>query len=35
MAQDLGKAKEFYGLSCDNGLQKGCNNYRRLNLKLK
>lgn len=29
--KDMDKALEFYGQSCDNGLQKGCNKYRRLN----
>lgn len=31
VGKDLSKAKEYYGLSCDNGLQKSCNRYRRLN----
>ncbi|AAM73014.1 MAG TPA: sel1 repeat family protein [Chlorobaculum sp.] len=29
--QDKRTAKEWYGKACDNGNQKGCDNYRRLN----
>ena len=29
--QDNEKAKESFGKACDNGLQKGCDNYRILN----
>lgn len=29
--QDYHKAKELYGVACDNGLQRGCNAYRVLN----
>ena len=25
------KAKEWYGKACDNGYQKGCDGYKRLN----
>lgn len=28
--KDLPKAQEFYGQACDNGLQQGCDAYRRL-----
>jgi len=28
---DKSKAKELFGKSCDNGYQKGCDNYRILN----
>lgn len=31
--QDYAQAKEWYGKACDNGNQKGCDNYRRLNQK--
>lgn len=29
--QDYLQAKEWYGKSCDNGLQLGCDGYKRLN----
>lgn len=29
--QDLTEAKEWYGKSCDNGSQEGCDEYKRLN----
>ncbi|WP_386697993.1 tetratricopeptide repeat protein [Lonepinella sp. MS14436] len=29
--QDKRLAKELFGQSCDNGYQRGCNNYRKLN----
>ena len=28
---DYHKAKDFFGKACDNGLQKGCDQYRELN----
>lgn len=31
--QDKVKAKEWYGKACDNGIQIGCDNYRKLNEK--
>lgn len=31
--QDLSIAKEWYGKSCDNGENAGCNNYKILNEK--
>lgn len=32
MKQDLSHAKEYYGQACDNGLQKGCDKYKELNI---
>ena len=29
--QNMITAKEWYGKSCDNGVQRGCDNYRKLN----
>ncbi|MBD5416670.1 MAG: sel1 repeat family protein [Desulfovibrio sp.] len=29
--QDTAKAKEYYGLACDNGIQEGCDKYAILN----
>ena len=29
--QNLSEAKEWYGKACDNGYQKGCDAYARLN----
>lgn len=29
--QNFSTAKEYYGKACDNGLQEGCDEYRRLN----
>jgi TPR repeat protein len=29
--QNLSEAKEWYGKACDNGYQKGCEDYARLN----
>jgi len=31
--QDYKKAKEWYGKACDNGSQKGCDEYKKLNKK--
>lgn len=29
--QDTAKAKEYYGLACDDGIQEGCDKYAILN----
>lgn len=29
--QDYAKAKEWFGKSCDNGSQNGCDDYKKLN----
>lgn len=31
LIKNLKLAKEWYGIACDNGLQEGCDNYRKLN----
>lgn len=31
VSQSLVKAKEWFGKACDNGYQKGCDSYRKLN----
>lgn len=30
VVQDYSRAKEWYGRACDNGLPRGCDNYRKL-----
>lgn len=30
--KDFKQAKEWYGKACDNGLQKGCDAYKELNM---
>ncbi len=31
--KNLSEAKESYGLACDRGVQRGCDNYKRLNIR--